>query len=80
MDNFSITPKERNQHNVSSGVHTRGTSSLLSIYIYSCEFVQEESVHDQLLRDIVYLMITTRAHSKVQKVKEDHKKAKAQGV
>ena len=42
--------------------------------------IQEESVHQQLLHDIVYLWVTTRAHSKVQKVKEDHEKAKAQSV
>ena len=32
------------------------------------------------LRDIVYVWVSTLAHSKVQKLKEDHKKAKAQGV
>ena len=42
--------------------------------------VQEESIRQQLLRDIAYLWITTRIHSKLQKVKEDRKKAKAECV
>lgn len=42
--------------------------------------IEEESVRQKLLRDIAYLWVTTRTHSKVQRVKEDHKKAKAECV
>ena len=39
--------------------------------------IEEESVRQKLLHDIAFLWITTRAHNKVHRVKEDHKRAKA---
>ena len=32
MDNFSITPEVCNEHDISSGVHLRGTSLMLFIH------------------------------------------------
>ena len=48
--------------------------------IISPSTVEEESVSQQLLQEIVCLWITTRGHSKVSKIKEDYKKAEGKSV
>ena len=40
--------------------------------IISPTTIEEESVSQQLLQEIVYLWVTTRGHSKVSKIKEDY--------
>ena len=42
--------------------------------------IESDEVRQCLLKEIAYLWITTRGHSKAQKIKEDHKKAKGKGV
>ena len=42
--------------------------------------IQEESVRQNLLRDIVHLWVTTRIHSKLKQLKEEWKKSKAEAI
>ena len=42
--------------------------------------IEQESISQQLLQEVVYLWITTRGHSKGSKIKEDYKRAKGKSV
>ena len=42
--------------------------------------IEEESVRQDLLREIAFMWVTTRGHSKAQMVKEELKKSKAKGT
>ena len=42
--------------------------------------IEEESVRQDLLREVAFMWVTTRGHSKAKQIKEERKKSKAEGT